>query len=875
MTRPHAPHTPPARRSGGIPRRRARRGVLGAAALAAAMALAGCESAEERAEGHYQAGLERLEGGDVDRALVELRNVFQLDGFHRDARALYARLLRERGQAEQAYGQYLRLVEQHPDDLEGRRALAEMALDSGDWDAAERHATHAAGLAPEDVPVRAVMASLAYREAGAAGDEAAREAAVAEARALLEADPALAGARRVVLDDRLRARDWEGALAAVDAGLEATPDDPRLWQARLGLLREMGRQDEIGPQLRAMVERFPEDEETRATLIRWLVGTGELDEAEAFLRSLIDPEDPEPGPRVTLVRFLERLRSPEAAAAELDRIVAEGASDPALFRSMRAAIDFDAGRREEAVAEMEAILEEVDPEDAAPGRLSSVRVALATMLQAMGNPVGARALVEEVLEEDPSQVAALKLLAGWLIEDDATGDAIAALRQALGESPRDPEIMTLMARAHEREGNRELMADALSRAVEVSGAAPEPSLRYAAHLAAEGQERAAEGVLLDALRGAPGDAALARALGRLYVAMGEWGRVDQAVATLRGAGTEEAEAAADGLVALRLSAQERDGELMAFLEGLSAEGEGRADVALARSQLARGDAPAALARLDGALERAPGDAALRFARAGVLASMGRAEEAEEAYRALLEENPRAERAWLALHALALARGDEGGAEAVLAEAIDALPGSATLRWMRAGALERAGDVEGAIAIYEALYEEDSDAPVIANNLASLISTHRTDPESLERAAVISRRLRGSDVPQFQDTYGWIALRRGDVEEAVAHLEPAAAGMPDDPRVQHHYGLALAEAGRGEEAAAVLEGALALLGEARPDYRETIEAELARLRGPGGDAGGGREPGPRPETPNEAPNEAGGEAGTGAEDAPAAAGAAGD
>jgi cellulose synthase operon protein C len=43
-----------------------------------------------------------------------------------------------------------------------------------------------------------------------------------------------------------------------------------------------------------------------------------------------------------------------------------------------------------------------------------------------------------------------------------------------------------------------------------------------------------------------------------------------------------------------------------------------------------------------------------------------------------------------------------------------------------------------------------------------------------RAWNIARRLRGAERPEFQDTYGWIALRRGEVEEALAHLEPAAA-----------------------------------------------------------------------------------------------------
>ena len=65
-----------------------------------------------------------------------------------------------------------------------------------------------------------------------------------------------------------------------------------------------------------------------------------------------------------------------------------------------------------------------------------------------------------------------------------------------------------------------------------------------------------------------------------------------------------------------------------------------------------------------------------------------------------------------------------------------------------GSSRQQGDIDGAIAGYEALYAEDSGSPVLANNLASLIASYRDDPASLERAFAIARRLRGSEVPAF-------------------------------------------------------------------------------------------------------------------------------
>ena len=71
-------------------------------ALISAGLLSFCDTAEERADKHFQSGLELLEEGDVDRALVEFRNVFKLDGQHREARLKYAEAERARGNLREA-----------------------------------------------------------------------------------------------------------------------------------------------------------------------------------------------------------------------------------------------------------------------------------------------------------------------------------------------------------------------------------------------------------------------------------------------------------------------------------------------------------------------------------------------------------------------------------------------------------------------------------------------------------------------------------------------------------------------------------------------------------------------------------------------------
>ena len=775
-------------------------------ALATAGLLSFCDTAEERAEARYQSGLELLEAGDVDRALIEFRNVFRLDGAHREARRHYAEAVHARGNLREAYGQYRRLVEQYPDSLPGQRGAAELALEFNDWDAARRHGAAAAELAPDDPLVQAVNATVSYRDALSEGeDETARREAVTKAQALVEENPDLMIARQVVIDDLIRNQDWTAALSAIDAALARDPDDRQLYTIRLGVLNQLGETREIRAQLEDMIERFPDDPNVPDILVRWYLSQGDTEAAQAFLKGRAedvaarpaDAGDADIGAITTYIRFLTDVRDLETALAELGRLLDQDPPEAARLRALRAGLSFDLGERETAIAEMEGLIDDMEPSD----ERRSIMTMLARMLDTTGNNVGARALVEQVLEEDGQQPEALKLRAGWLIDDDRIDEAIVTLRSALGEAPEDAEAMTLMAKAQERAGNRDLMADMLSRAVEASGNAPEETLRYARHLISEGNLRSAESALIDALRLASGNVGLLQALGEIYVTQEDWPRLGQVIDTLQDQDGDRAERIANELNARQLAGQDRDDELMSFLDTLADEGDRGLGAAatIVRNRLAEGDAEGAEDYARETLDANPDNIDARFLMASVKAVTGQVEEAKTVLRDLTEEAPGDQRFWLALYNIHAAQGDADAARQALRDGIAAAPGSLRLNWVLAGLLEREGDIEGAIEIYDTLYETNSDNLIIANNLASLLSTGRESAEDLDRAHQIARRLRGRDVPAFQDTYGWIAFRRGELDTAVTALESAAEGLPADPRVQYHLARTYDELGRAADA----------------------------------------------------------------------------
>ena len=815
---------------------RPRRILFATLLLASAVALAGCKTDKERAAEHLSSAVKLAQSGDTARAGIEFRNALKLDPGNRAARIDFAKMFEAQGNKAAAYGQYAALVEHRPDDLEALKAAARLAADLNDWKAAGAQAAAGLKLAPEDPDLLAVRAAVDYATAFSAGDDAAREAAANRARALIDTLPDTLLLRRLVIDDDIRAQRLDQAMAEIDAALKVAPKARGFYAQRLAVLAARKDKGGIEAQLKQLIALFPGDPAMEATLLRWYVSQGDLDKAEAYLRIDAGKDGPDRArARLSLVTFLARFRSSDAALAELDRILAAPADETGggtqgetdapritlnTFRALRASILFDHGKRDTGIAAMKAIVAGAAPSD----EIRGIKVELARMEFATGDAVDARALVEQVLGEDKGQVEALKLKAGWLIDGDDTDGAIALLRDVLDARPRDVQAMTMMARAYERAGRRDLMGDMLSRAVDASNKAPAESLRYADYLAKTGKDLAAESVLVDALRLDPKNVSLLEPLGRLYVKLKDWPRAGGVADRLDEIGTPQAKAATQSLRPEILAGQQNLTAAVEYLQGLADEGQGGIDaqIAVIRSLLAQGKADAAKAAADKLLAGKPDDPVRRFLAASVAAATGDVPGAEAAYRTLLKEDPGRDRVWSALARLLTTTGHPDQAAAAVEEGLKTLPASAPLLLLKAGFLEQGGKIDEAIAIYDGLYRRNSGDAIVANNLATLLASyHGDDPKALDRAWLVARRLVDTKEPAFADTYGWIAYLRGDPQTALAYLETAADGLPRDPMVQFHLAEAYRTLKRNADARGQYNRVVALVG--KDDTRAFVEA----------------------------------------------------
>ncbi len=777
------------------------------AAAVLCFALAACDSVEERAEEHYENALALIEEGDFNRAEIEFRNVFELNGQHIEARTTYAQMLLDMGRPARANAQYLRLSELLPEDPDVRRALTLLAMDAQNWPEIERHGKKLATLLPDDPIAGVADVVLRFRTASEDEDALVQKQVADEAAALIPEFPEVSMLRFILIQQSMNDTDLDTALAQMDELIAQREDQVELHIMRLQILGSLDRRDEIETTLIALVDKFPNREEFLPALLQFYTGQGRVDDASTYLRGYLAKNPGNLPATNTLIELVAASEGNEAAIAEIDRLM-ETAENQTILLTQRARIQFESGERDAAIAAIEAI---VNAEDAAPGEdLDTAKIVLSRMLLGTGNEVGARRLVEEVLATDNTNGAAMKMQASWLIADDQPDEAVTMLRTAIDNNPDDWEAMLLMADAFSRSGSHELSRDFVSLAVDTSNNAPGPSLRFANLLIQEDRLLLAEETLVEALRVQPNNLELLGTLGRVQIAREDWPRVAQIEDTLRRIGGEQALRVAAGFEVTRLASQAKIDDAIGILENLAAsDGSVQSVAALVRARLANGETAEALSVAEDSLAADPENIALKLIVASTKVGTGEVEEGRDMLEAVVEENDQIEAAWTALIRIATIQGDKEKRDSLMERATKAMPNSVALAWAQASVLTEEGDAEAAIAIYERVYERASGSLLIANNLATLLANTRTDEESLERAYTVARRLRGSEVPAFQDTFGWIAHRRGDSEEALPYLEDAAAALSQEPSVLYHLAVVYEALNRKPEALKYFNAAAAI------------------------------------------------------------------
>jgi cellulose synthase operon protein C len=620
---------------------------------------------------------------------------------------------------------------------------ARIAMAEQDYATAVAQAQRAVTAAPQLTQAKlvlgaALLARGSLNQAAAHLAEVAREA------------PENIEARKLLAQVNLRLQRPDAAIQALAPAQVATQDDPQL-NALLGLANlQRGNEDEAIALLERSLRAQPDNRQLRLDLAVAYLQAGQNDKAISLLRQANGGNDIRRDS--LLVNALAAQDHGLAAArAELKRLV-------------------DANGRDVDVLNMAAVFH-----------------------ARHGDVAAARGLLTQALKVEPKNASTILNLARIDAMSGRLDAAQATLEQALTSVPENSNIRVALAELSLRRGQTTEATKQLQsvRDRDPQAIAPRALL---ARIYLKTDKPAADELLgeIDKLGG--DDPAIADLLGRLLL---DAGRYEEALVHFREA-AEKAHTdpnywlnAARTQLALNnvqgaresagksLTAQADFVPAVAMLVMLDVR-EGKQDSAAARiaqlKKLRPNDARAALLEGDLALQaKSYSAAADAYARASTLGSSTAA--ALRLFRART-------------------LGKLPSPLQPLEERLKHTPTDATTRMVLAEAYSTSGKTDAAIEHYELLAGQDEPNAMALNNLAWLYYL-----KGDQRAQGVAKR--AYDIipghAAVADTYGWILVQQGRVQEGLPVLKKASDDSKQQPEIRYHYAYALARAGETQAA----------------------------------------------------------------------------
>jgi len=760
-----------------------------------ALQLAGCGSPEVRAQSYYESGMKLLAAQDNQRAAVEFRNAVRLK---KDLLPAWRGLAQTEEAAhhwEGLAGVLRTILDLDPKDEATRLKLARLLLAGGAADRSLKLVNDASETDTNDADLLALKAVIFYKLKD-------NDSALREARAALKIEPDNVDALVVLAADRLANNDPNGALQLLSSDSRAQKKNLGVELLKIKIYEQMKDYPRLEAQLRTLAELYPENAAFRKQLVNLYMFQHRPEDAEKELRAVAvaDPKNTQSG--LDLIRFLYTVKGAAAAREELNARINAG-GDIFAYQLQLAELDFDQGKSDDSFKLLETL-----GNSASAANAVTAKIALAKLKLRQKNTDAAEKIVADILTNDQRNVDALKLRAFIRLNRDQFDAAIADLREALNDQPRSPDLMLMLATAYERSGSIELADKEFADALKASSFNANVGLDYVAFLRRRGGTDHAYDVLTELASRWPKNIRVLSALAEAKLTRRDWVGAQEIAEMIKRIGN--AGGIADEILGMALSGEHKyDASIAAFQNAVAAAPSAvQPMVGLVEALVRAKQTDKAIAFLQSVLKENPNNAEAYVLLGNIKLSKNTPDQAEKDFKAAIEKQPKSDIGYRALAGLYLLQKKFDAAQDVLRTGIQERPDSTVLGLLLAGTSEQKRDYEAAISEYEYLLKQQPGSVIITNNLVSLLSDHRTDKASLERAQLLSASLEKSQVPQFEDTLGWVHYRQGDFKAAVSLLELAVAGQPGSALVHYHLGMSYIGIGQFAKASEQLKDALA-------------------------------------------------------------------
>lgn len=740
------------------------------------LALTACDSPTEKAQSHYQNGIQLFKEENYLKAGLEFRNALQLDGNIADAWYHLALVEEKDGKFREYAGDLYKTIELDSQHVKAHIRIAKILLYSGRMDDSVAKSDLVLRLEPENADVWSLRAAVLYKQKNV-------EEALRAARKALEIEPNQVESTLIVAIQMIVDNDLDNALEVLQASMDVHENSIPLQLAKMQALEKKGDKAGIEKIFRELINSNPDQIQYRNHLTRFYMQQGLTDKAEAEIRAISEENPDDQDAKLNIIRFIGSVAGKDVAKSELIKMI-QAEPDNFILQFALSEIELAEGNAEKAMSILQSVADKAGLDD--DGLVA--RTKIAELLMRDGKKKEAEALVEEILTADNRNVSALMIRAAMRLDVGDVENSITDLRSALREQPNSSKATLLLARAHELNGAVELAEDRFDAAYKMAKGAPDAAMQYSRFLTRRTNYDRAGEILERSLRASPKNILLLTSLAQVKLMQKDWKGAEKVAASIRA--VDKNSTVSDEILGRSYAGQKNFERSMESFEKAYENSPGGTNslVAIVRLQVSQGKTEEAKTFLEEIIKATPENYPARLLYGQLQALSNNPDLAVAEYEKVIAENPKSQSAYFVLFSHYLNVKENDKAQLILDSALAALPGNFTLQMAQAGLYERQVLLEKAIAVYEEMLASFPNSEVVSNNLASLLSSVYSDEKNLRRAYGYAKKFRTSPVPHFKDTLGWIHYQLGEYELATPLLEDAVEKLPNFALLRYHLGM---------------------------------------------------------------------------------------
>ena len=742
-------------------------------------ALGGCDgsSPEVKKAKHRERAMSYFEKGQYQEALIEYRNVAQIDPQDPDAHYRLALTYLKLGgipNLQGAFAELSKTVELDKMNQDAQLKLGELYIIGNEPKKAREQADIVLVSSPQNTE------GLLLRGRSLINEKRYQEG-IAELKKAIELDPKNMQTYIDLARAHFAMNDPAAAGGALNQALSVNPRSLEIMLALADLRDATGKLDQAESFYKQALEISPEDEAVYVRLTSFYQRHNKLTQAEATLQKLASIKPQLDTPHLHMGDFFTSIGQPDKALGSYRRATEINPNSVAA-RDKLITHYLDTGKTSEAEAKLKELQEKNDKD--LMGRFFQARVQLAKT-----KADEAIALLQGVIKDEPQFAGAHYFLGLAFLQKRQTGQARGALAEAVKLNPRFGEARTALAQIHLAEGSADLALEQAQAAIQIN-----PRNSQAALIAGDAYFRKG-----DFVKSRQVFEAVAKAL------------PNEPIAPYR-----------LGLVA---HAEKNDAKALAYFEEAltrrPAAIEPIAQIAVIRS--GQGKAQEARERVTKQLEAVPKSPLLYNLLGELWLQAKDTGQAETAFKKAIDLDNALLPAYMNLGKTYHQAGKIDQALKEYETVIEKDPKVIQAHMLLGIIYETQKQFTQAQEQYEAILKLSPQFAPAANNLAWILLDQGGNLDMALSYAQTAREGMPND-PSVADTLGWVYYKKNAYLLAVSLLKEAAEKLPNQPVIHFHYGMAQLKNGDTAEAKKALQASLKLSQNfpGADEARKTIE-----------------------------------------------------